>query len=142
MRQSWKLLRVTPPGVRIPHSPLRKPNRVICWVFHFSEFIKSYKPKTELPYFLEILKSIQINFNYNSFNKIVNHNGTDKITDIKIESLDFLISYADFILEDNVISDTEIQDFTFLKRIFKIKEGDFSKYKNLEMNEILKKRIY
>ena len=112
---------------------------------YFSEFIKSYKPKTELPYFLEILKSIQINFDYNSFNKIVNHNGIDKITDIKTESLDFLISYADFILEDNVISDTEIQDFTFLKRIFKIKEGDFKKYKKLEMNEILKKefiRIY
>lgn len=112
---------------------------------YFSEFIKFYKPKIESPYFLEILKSIQINFDYNSFNKILNQNRIDNITDIKIESLDFLISYADFILVDNVISDTEIQDFTFLKRIFKIKEEDFKKYKKLEMNEILKKefiRIY
>lgn len=112
---------------------------------YFSEFIKFYKPKIESPYFLDILKSIQINFDYNSFNKILNQNRIDNITDIKIESLDFLISYADFILVDNVISDTEIQDFTFLKRIFKIKEEDFKKYKKLEMNEILKKefiRIY
>ena len=112
---------------------------------YFSGFIESYKPKTESPYFLEILKSIQTNYDYNYFNKNVNQNGIDNITDIKFESLDFLIAYANFILEDNVISDDEIQDFTFLKRIFKIKEGDFKKYKNLEMNEILKKefiRIY
>ncbi|WP_312922393.1 hypothetical protein [Empedobacter brevis] len=112
---------------------------------YFSEFVKSYKPKTESQYFLKILESIQINFDYNYFNKIVDQNGIGNLNDIKFESLDLLISYADFILEDNVISDTEIQDFTFLKRIFKIKEGDFKKYKNLEMNEILKKefiRIY
>ncbi len=112
---------------------------------YFSKFVKSYKPKNESQYFLELLESIQINFDYNYFNEIVNRNGIGNINDIKLESLDLLISYADFILEDNVISDVEIQDFTFLKRIFKIKEGDFKKYKNLEMNEILKKefiRIY
>lgn len=112
---------------------------------YFSEFVKSYKSNTESKYFIDILESIQVNFDYVYFKEIINKNGIERVDDIKLESLDLLISYADFILEDNVITDAEIQDFTFLKRIFNIKEGDFKKYKNLEMNEILKKefiRIY
>src|SRR5690606_13527875 len=44
-----------------------------------------------------------------------------------------------------IISEDEMYDFTVLKRIFRIKEGDFLKFKNFEITEILKKefiRIY
>ena len=35
MRQSWKLLRVTPPGVRIPYSPQKETHNESCGFFVF-----------------------------------------------------------------------------------------------------------
>lgn len=112
---------------------------------YFSEFIEAFKLENKSEYFKEILESLKYNFDYNSFNLILKQNRIQNVEDIKLEALDSLISYANFILTDDVISEIEIQDFTILKRIFKIKEGDFIKNKNFEMNEILKKefiRIY
>lgn len=96
-------------------------------------------------YICEILKLLDDNFEFNFFNSILKRYTIQKIEDIKFESLDLLIDYADFILTDNIISENEIQDFSILKRVFKIKEGDFMKFKRFEVNEILKKeflRIY
>ncbi|MGS2761396.1 hypothetical protein [Sinomicrobium sp. M5D2P9] len=59
----------------------------------------------------------------------------------KNQSLDYLISYADFILEDNFISGEELNDFEILKRIFRIKEGDFIRLKGFQVKEILKKQF-
>jgi hypothetical protein len=57
--------------------------------------------------------------------------------DIKRELLDLLITYANIILEDGIITDKERQNFGFLKLYFSIKEGDFYKHKLLEIKEIL-----
>lgn len=112
---------------------------------YFSEFVETFILDNNSEYLNEILKSIQNNFEYDSFELILKQKGIRNIEDIKLESLDLLISYANFILKDDIISGVEIQDFTFLKRIFKIREGDFVKNKNFEINEVLKKefiRIY
>lgn len=64
---------------------------------------------------------------------------------IKMESIDFMLGYADHILEDGAISEKEAYDFTALKRIFRIKEGEFLQYRSFEIREILIKefiRIY
>lgn len=64
---------------------------------------------------------------------------------IKMESIDFMLGYADYILEDSAISEKEAYDFAALKRIFRIKEGEFLQYRSFEVKEILKKefiRIY
>ena len=85
------------------------------------------------------------NFELHLFNSILKRYSIQKIEDIKFESLDLLIAYTDFILTDNIISEAEIQDFSILKRVFRIKEGDFIKFKRFEVNEIVKKefmRIY
>lgn len=89
-------------------------------------------------YFIEIIKVLQHDFDPAIFSSILTTNNILNVEDIKLEALDFLISYANFILKDNVITDEENHDFSFLKKIFKIKEGDFKEYKNFQINEILK----
>lgn len=64
---------------------------------------------------------------------------------LKLESMDFLLGYADFILEDRAITEEEAYDFAALKRMFRIQEGDFLQYRSFHVREILKKefiRIY
>lgn len=63
------------------------------------------------------------------------------IREIKMEALDYLISYANFVLKDNVISEEELYDFTALKRVFRIEEGDFMKFKSLEVLDVLKQQF-
>src|SRR5690606_27768006 len=49
---------------------------------------------------------------------------------LKLESLDFLLGYAGYILEDGVITSGEAYDFAALKRVFSIQEGDFLQFRN------------
>ncbi len=64
-----------------------------------------------------------------------------RVEDIKNELLDILITYANFILEDNVITNNEKQNFEFLKIYFGIKEGDFYKYKLTETTSVINKQL-
>ncbi len=81
------------------------------------------------------------NFNLEELNNYLKENSIQRIEDIKFDTLELLVSYAHYILEDNIISNEELDDFSFLKLLFKIKEGDFIKYKNGEISEILKKQF-
>ena len=91
--------------------------------------------------FAKVLESIQFTFDYDSFSSILTKLEINTIEDFKYDSLDLLIAFSNFILMDDEISESEIQDYTFLKKILKIKEGDFVKYKNFEINEILKREF-
>lgn len=109
----------------------------------FSKFIQYYST-TEYPskYIIEIANSIiENNFSLNFFNIILKKHTISNIKDKKNESLDFLLSYANFILIDNIILENEIKDFQILKIILKISEGDFMKFKPFETTEILKKEF-
>ena len=64
-----------------------------------------------------------------------------EIRTIKNEALEYLIAYAVFILKDDVITEEELFDFTALKRVFRIDEGDFIKFKSVEVLEILKQQF-
>lgn len=110
-----------------------------------TKFIDSEKSEGLNAEFLEILDFIKEKYEYFSFQKLLAEKNIISIKDYKTEALEWLISYAHFILEDDVITETEHADFSFLKRIFEIKSGDFNKYKKFEVVEILKKqfiRIY
>lgn len=72
---------------------------------------------------------------------ILNKYSIRKIDKIKPELLDLLIAYANFILEDNVITDNEKQNFGFLKIYFGIREGDFYKYKLPEIKPLINKQL-
>lgn len=111
----------------------------------FADFIETQKSKLNNEIFSEILDSIKHEFNYNDFNNYLKEKEIYSIEQFKNEALNLLIAYSYYILEDSVISETEIRDFTFLKRIFRIREGDFIQNKNFEIKEILKMefiRIY
>jgi len=112
----------------------------------FTNFIsQEYVNVSSKDYFNEIINVIKNDFSLDSLNTKLEELGIKNIEEIKFDSLDFLISYADFILKDSIISENEFIDFSFLKKIFKIKEGDFIQHKKFEINEILKKefiRIY
>ena len=111
----------------------------------FADFIETQKSKLNNEIFSEILDSIKHEFNYNDFNNYLKEKEIYSIEQFKNEALNLLIAYSYYILEDSVISETEIRDFTFLKRIFRIRERDFIQNKNFEIKEILKMefiRIY
>lgn len=50
------------------------------------------------------------------------------ISDIKDESLGLLVDYARFCLEDNHLSEIEMNNVRMLKLILKVREGDFLKH--------------
>lgn len=66
---------------------------------------------------------------------------TYNLADLKLHSLDFLILYANELLSDHYISEDELNDFSLLKTILKIEEGDFIRYRSFEVQEILKQQF-
>lgn len=66
---------------------------------------------------------------------------TYDLADLKLHSLDFLILYANELLSDHYISEDELNDFSFLKTVLKIGEGDFIRYRSFEVQEILKQQF-
>jgi hypothetical protein len=63
-----------------------------------------------------------------------------RIGNIRNELLDVLIAYANYVLEDNLITEKEQRNFGFLKLIFGIREGDFYKHKLPEIKAIIAKQ--
>lgn len=62
--------------------------------------------------------------------------------DAKEEFLDLIIHYINFVLLDDRIDETEYYNVTQLKRLFKIKPGDFYKLRYDEIDEIIMRQIY
>ncbi len=69
--------------------------------------------------------------------KILSDHKKKSITDIKDETLNLLLKYIDYILEDSIITHKELANFKVLKMLFKIKEGDFFDLKHNEIQRIL-----
>ncbi|WP_140938657.1 hypothetical protein [Sphingobacterium lumbrici] len=81
----------------------------------------------------------------NDVDKILESHAIQSFEDIKLQCIDLLLSYANHILEDSAITETEAYDFAALKRLFRIREGEFLQYRSFQVKEILKKefiRIY
>lgn len=61
-----------------------------------------------------------------------------RITDLKDKLICVLLDYANFCLEDDVLTQAEIRDFLTLRRFFRIQEDDFYKcHKEREIKQIL-----
>jgi len=75
-----------------------------------------------------------------SLNTILNEYNI-KLDKIKSNILDMILSYINIILEDNYIMEREASNVNFLKRFFKIKEGDFYSLKYYDIERILEKQF-
>ena len=86
----------------------------------FLEFIRSHKTIEETPlYIIEIANLlIENNFSVDNLNTILKQHSILDSKDIKLESLDFLLAYADFILTDNIIFENELKDLSIFKNHF------------------------
>ncbi|RYE54866.1 MAG: hypothetical protein EOP48_11380 [Sphingobacteriales bacterium] len=73
-------------------------------------------------------------FNLQNLDGVLKRYQLKDLVQIKLQVLDMLISYIWLIVSDNVITAREANNLRFLKRFFKIREGDFysSKYATIE----------
>ncbi|TAM94767.1 MAG: hypothetical protein EPN39_16660 [Chitinophagaceae bacterium] len=98
------------------------------------------------PYLNEIVNAISMGeFDKIKLDKILISHKIKNVSDIKEETLDLLLFYISFILDDNLITEKELANLKTLKRIFKIREGDFYRFRRDKIQEILNKqfkRIY
>jgi hypothetical protein len=74
-------------------------------------------------------------------NQILSKYKVRTITDIKDELLDIVLNYINIILNDNYLTQKELNNVRLLKLFFKIKERDFYKYRYDEIKEILHKQL-
>lgn len=79
--------------------------------------------------------------NQTTLHTVLDESKISHVEDIKGELLDLLLAYINKILDDNVITDKEARNFNFLKRLFKIKEGDFHNYKYFQVERVLDKQF-
>jgi hypothetical protein len=73
-------------------------------------------------------------FDLQSLDEILQRYKIKDLGYIKPQIMDMILAYVRLIVSDNVISSKEAANVKFLKRFFKIKEGDFyaSKYDDVE----------
>lgn len=75
-------------------------------------------------------------FDRRNLKDILKKHGIERIEQLKEELIDFIIHYAEIILNDHVISDKERLNIGLLKIYFGIKEGDFYRYRYEKITKI------
>jgi hypothetical protein len=103
--------------------------------------------KTDLKNYTREIVELVINSKLSKENikSILTKYSIQKVEIIKSELLDILIAYLNFILNDNLITKIEKENFEFLKLYFEIKDRDFYTYKLQEIKSIINRqfeRIY
>ena len=65
-----------------------------------------------------------------------------RITDLKDKLVDVLFDYINLCLKDDVLTQSEMQDFQTLQRFFRIQEGDFIRcHKEREIKKVLTEQL-
>ena len=97
-------------------------------------------------YINEIVELIHTNeFGRQNLDEVLKRHNIKRIEDIKEELLDLILVYINLILNDNVITENEAANVKILKRVFRIKEGDFYNQRYYEVEDVLNRqfeRIY
>ncbi|RYY47504.1 MAG: HNH endonuclease [Chitinophagaceae bacterium] len=95
------------------------------------------------PYVNEIVDLIYTNeLDRERLELILKRNKIKSVEDIKEELLDAILSYINIILNDEALSEQEAWNVKYLKRFFKIREGDFYYYRRDEVKDVLHRHIY
>lgn len=114
---------------------------------NFSAYLKELKSKQGIAHYLQDIVDLLVTEGtvVQDIDKVLGKYAIQDFDAIKIESIDLLLDYANHILEDSAICAQEAQDYEVLKRVFRIREGEFLQHRSFQVNEILKKefiRIY
>lgn len=81
-------------------------------------------------------------FNYLELEKILKEHKIEAISNLKEDLLDLILLYINITLNDNILTQNEINNVKKLKILFKIDENDFYKYRYNEIKEILHNQLY
>jgi hypothetical protein len=93
-------------------------------------------------YVYDIAKLICNNdLNRENLDSILNKYQIRNICDIKMDLMDLLLSYINAVLDDDIITEKENHNIEMLKLYFRIKEGDFYKYRYDEIKQLCKKQF-
>ena len=105
--------------------------------------LEAIQAETDAGYIDEIIELIYNNQLYREkIDEILGKYEIVDYKDVKEEFIDLIIRYINFVLLDNIITETEFYNATQLKRLFKIRPGDFYNLRYDEMAEIIMKQIY
>jgi hypothetical protein len=74
--------------------------------------------------------------NKDNLNKILNEYYIYNIRDIKLDLLDLILSYVYFVIDTHIITEKERNNIETLKLYFRIKEGDFYKYRREQIKSV------
>ena len=110
------------------------------------EFQKTFETILSIENFSDYINELTELIHTNELDKlqldrILNEHRIKQIEDIKEELLDLLLVYINLILNDNVITENESGNLKILKRIFKIREGDFYSHRYDEVQEVLHRQF-
>lgn len=109
-------------------------------------FTKIASIQTFRPHIKEIVSAIvEDSFDKKTLDRILSNYNFRDVSDIKEDVLDLLLLYIGIVLDDSVIKEKELANLKILKRIFKIREGDFYTLRHDEIQQILNlqfKKIY
>ena len=93
-------------------------------------------------YINEITELIHTNeFDKQNLDSVLSEHRIKRIEDIKEEVLDLIIVYINLILNDNLITESEAGNVKILKRVFRIREGDFYNYRYYEVEDVLNRQF-
>lgn len=73
---------------------------------------------------------------------LLEEHGVKDIRTLKNELMDVLIQYIRWCLKDHIITQNEKANLEFLKRYFKIEEGDFYKHRYHDLADILGQQFH
>lgn len=90
----------------------------------------------------DIVKLISQNeLDRNTLKEVLDKHGIKGVNSIKDDLLDIIILYITHVLDDHVITETEKKHVEILKLYFKIREGDFYKYRFHQLQKILYRQL-
>lgn len=73
--------------------------------------------------------------------RLLREHNIKQLENVKANILDLILAYIELVLQDNYVTVTEAENMKFLKRILKVKEGDFYRHKYYEVERLLDKQF-
>lgn len=109
----------------------------ICWCYQ-DVLATVLKTRSKAAHINAIASAIiKHAFNRTELSRALDKHGAPNITYYKLDLLDLLLDYANIILDDHAISEKEYHDFGLLKILFKIKEGDFYRFRYKQIEQVV-----